>query len=44
MIPKFRVDLTGQKFGKLKVLEYAGRNERGNSVWLCICNCGKHNV
>ena len=28
-------DLTGQKFGRLTVLEY-----KGNSKWLCKCDCG----
>lgn len=29
-------DLTGKRFGKLKVLSYAG-----SSKWNCICDCGK---
>lgn len=29
------VDLTGQRFGNLTVLEY-----RGKSTWLCRCDCG----
>jgi hypothetical protein len=32
-------DLTGQRFGLLKVLTYESRS--GNkSVWICICECG----
>lgn len=34
--PKNFKDLTGQKFGKLEVLEYLGK-----SFWLCRCECGK---
>lgn len=34
------VDLTGQKFHKLTVVEYAGRDKWGYPVWLCQCECG----
>lgn len=33
-------DLTGQKFHKLTVVEYAGRDKWGYPVWLCQCECG----
>lgn len=33
------VDLTGQKFGRLKVLERAPGQGR-NAAWVCICDCG----
>lgn len=41
---KPRVDLTGQRFGRLLVVEYLGTKLysgklRGN--WLCSCDCGK---
>ena len=29
------VDLTGKRFGKWSVVEYAG-----NSKWMCVCDCG----
>lgn len=32
-------DLTGQVFGQLTVLEYAG-SERNRSSWKCECSCG----
>ena len=44
------IELTGQRFGKLVVIEYAGRNERRESLWRCdvlrrgtteSCGCGK---
>lgn len=35
---KFK-DLTGQKFGRLSVVQYAGRQGR-KSTWLCRCECG----
>lgn len=30
-----RIDLTGKRFGRLTVIEYAGK-----SKWLCKCDCG----
>ena len=38
------IDLTGQRFGKLVVIEYAGRNERRESLWKCQCDCGNKSV
>lgn len=35
------VDSTGKKFGRLTALKVAGKNEQGNYLWLCRCNCGK---
>jgi hypothetical protein len=36
-------DLVGQKFNKLTILEYVGKNKQGQSNWLCLCDCGnKH--
>lgn len=32
-------DLTGQRFGKLVVIEYNG-SDRGRSSWKCECDCG----
>lgn len=34
-------DLTGQRFGRLVVVERAGSNERKHATWLCRCDCGK---
>lgn len=34
------IDLTGQRFGRLTVLERAGSN-KGHALWLCQCDCGK---
>lgn len=36
-------DLTGQRFGKLVVVEYAGKI-KGKTKWLCKCDCGKEKV
>lgn len=33
-------DLTGQKFNRLTVLSFAGRNRFNEIHWNCICECG----
>lgn len=33
------IDLTGQTFGKLTVLERVENDRHGNACWLCQCNC-----
>lgn len=35
------IDLTGQRFGRLIVLERAGQYKSGNWMWKCLCDCGK---
>lgn len=43
-----RKDLTGQRFGRLVVIEYAGSRVTPNgthkSLWKCRCDCGKETV
>ena len=39
-----RIDLTGCVFGRLTVIEYAGRNCDGVRMWLCRCACGNETV
>ncbi len=34
-----RIDLTGQKFGRLTVTEYSHTHD-GCAFWKCICDCG----
>lgn len=34
------VDLTGQKFGRLTVIERAGTSPHGKATWTCECDCG----
>lgn len=36
-----RLDLTGQRFGRLIALEFVGR-QSNDSQWLCICDCGSY--
>ena len=33
-------DLTGLKFGRLTVRQFAGQDRHGNRLWLCDCACG----
>lgn len=39
-----KIDLSGQEFGRLKVIHYAGKDKQGHSLWLCSCNCGNSTV
>ena len=39
-MPGKAIDLTGQRFGRLTVLERAGTDSRREAVWRCICTCG----
>lgn len=35
------IDLTGQKYGRLTVIERAGRTAHGeHAKWVCLCECG----
>jgi hypothetical protein len=36
-------DLTGSRFGKLKVISFAGK-KLNRTVWLCECDCGESKV
>lgn len=38
---KYR-NLTGQKFGRLTVVEYAGRDNQRMALWKCKCECGNY--
>lgn len=37
--PKYE-DLTGQRFGKLVVIEECGISNKRNQIWKCKCDCG----
>ncbi len=41
--PRTKLDLTGQRFGKLTVLEPA-ENIDGRTAWRCRCDCGRECV
>ena len=35
------IDLKGQVFGRLTVVERSGKDKNGkNTIWLCVCECG----
>lgn len=36
-----KVDLSGQKYGRLTVLDVAGKTKWGATIWRCLCDCGK---
>lgn len=42
-MPAF-VDLTGQTFGDLAVIERHGSSSNGDATWLCRCTCGAETV
>ena len=38
-----RLDITGQKYGKLLALNYDHTDEKSKkAVWKCLCDCGKY--
>jgi hypothetical protein len=39
-----RIDLTGQTFSRLTVIELAGHNRRGKLLWRCTCSCDGREV
>lgn len=38
------IDLTGQQFGRLKVIAQSGRNKWRIALWLCKCICGNTKI
>lgn len=50
MVRSVLKDLTGQRFGRLVVLSYAGSVRTGKNpkataaTWLCLCDCGREAV
>jgi len=39
-VPK-KIDLAGQKYGRLTVIRESQRDSHGRIVWECLCECGK---
>lgn len=37
-------DLTGQRFGRLAVVDYAGTNGNQKATWQCRCDCGQTTI
>ena len=38
------IDLTGQRFGRLVVLERAGHSSSNDVLWMCQCDCGTRKI
>lgn len=34
------IDITGQRFGRLVVIQYMGQDSKRKSLWKCQCDCG----
>lgn len=43
MSKSFKIDLTGQRFGRLTVIKFIP-NEKNGSYWLCRCKCGNEAI
>lgn len=41
---RLRKDETGNKYGKLTVIQFNAMNKNGDALWLCRCDCGKDSV
>ena len=39
-----RIDITGQRFGRLVALEYSHTDRDRKAVWLCKCDCGNSHL
>ncbi len=39
-----REDLTGRRFGRLIVLNFARRSPNGHAIWLCQCSCPRQTL
>ena len=35
-----KIDMSNKIYGKIEVIEEAGRNKEGRVLWLCKCSCG----
>jgi hypothetical protein len=39
-----RLDLTGQRFGRLVTVRCLNKDSHGNYMWSFICDCGNYNI
>lgn len=37
-------DLTGNRYNRLTVVDFAGRDRLGKSRWRCLCDCGEETI
>ncbi len=42
-IPRFK-NRIGDRYGRLTVIDYAGKDKRGKHLWLCKCDCGNEKI
>ena len=40
MAPSNKLNLAGQRFGKLTVIKDTGKRYKGLAIWQCRCECG----
>jgi hypothetical protein len=38
------MDLSGMRYGRLSVVKYVGRTKSRETVWMCICDCGRKTI
>jgi len=38
--PRKARNLNGMRFGRLKVMHYAGNDKHRKALWCCVCDCG----
>lgn len=36
-----RIDITGNRYGRLTVTGYHSTNDKGKALWSCVCDCGE---
>ena len=41
---QYRVDMTGQQFGRLTAIAREGVDNNSNALWRCSCSCGKEKL
>lgn len=39
-----KLDLSGQRFGRLVAKERIYTNNQGNAMWMCVCDCGNTTI
>jgi len=42
-MPAFK-DRTGQRYGRLVVIQHEGKDHRGKHLWMCKCDCGANKI
>lgn len=35
-----KIDIAGEKFGRLTAIKTDGKDKNGRTLWLCKCDCG----